>query len=113
MIVTPPNLDAINYVLEPLSAMVTADVPEPPVNGCEASQICLKLSKSSDSIPVPQEDIRAESSVINAWLDLGCDRPAGLPQYVWPNLLAAECIVRSLISNPKFCLNSENCADPG
>jgi hypothetical protein len=32
-----------------------------------------------------------------AYWDRGCDRPAGLPDRVWPGVLAAECIVRSML----------------
>jgi hypothetical protein len=38
---------------------------------------------------------------IPAYWDRGCDKPAGLPDRVWPGVLAAECIVRSIL--PPAC----------
>jgi hypothetical protein len=34
---------------------------------------------------------------VPAYWDLDCDRPAGLPERIWPGVLAAECIIRSLM----------------
>ncbi|MEY9493760.1 hypothetical protein [Bradyrhizobium elkanii] len=33
---------------------------------------------------------------VPAYWDQECDRPAGLPERVWPGVLAAECIIRSM-----------------
>lgn len=41
---------------------------------------------------------------IPAYWDRGCDKPAGLPDRVWPGVLAAECIIRSLL--PPACPNN-------
>ena len=112
LVMIPPNLAAVNYVLEPLGAKIIPDHGAAPSNGCSLDKICLKLQKKVDVLPLPQEDIGAPATYINSWLDLGCDRPAGLPQYIWPNLPAAECIVRSMISNRKLCLNVDNCSEP-
>jgi hypothetical protein len=44
-------------------------------------------------------DTLAPPPQVPAWFDWGCldDRPAGVPDRVWPGVLAAECIVRSLV----------------
>ena len=34
---------------------------------------------------------------VQAYWDQACDRPAGLPERVWPGILAAECIIRSMM----------------
>lgn len=44
-----------------------------------------------EQLPPPQ---------IPASWDWGCDKPAGLPDTVWPGVLAAECIIRSLLHCP-------------
>lgn len=41
---------------------------------------------------------------IPAYWDWGCDKPAGLPERVWPGVLAAECIIRSMM--PPTCSNN-------
>jgi hypothetical protein len=38
---------------------------------------------------------------VPAYWDRGCDKPAGLPETVWPGILSAECIVRSML--PPTC----------
>ena len=48
-----------------------------------------------DLVPLPK---------VPAYWDRGCDRPAGLPDRVWPGVLAAECIVRSMM--PPTCPSS-------
>jgi len=52
------------------------------IEGCGSGDIC------ETQMPLPK---------IPAYWDRGCDRPAGLPDRVWPGVLAAECIVRSMM----------------
>lgn len=106
------NLCGINWIIDPLGAVVTPEIPEAPappitepcdpalcadarflicnsrdwLHGVGTGDVCETL------VPLPQ---------VPAFWDLGCDRPAGLPQVVWPGVLAAECIVRSLM--PPIC----------
>jgi len=104
------TLCGLNWVIEPLGAELkpkyipTSDNPcnllctYNPVfeicysrdwlEGCGSGDICETL------LPRPH---------VPAFWDRGCDVPAGLPQQVWPGVLAAECIVRSLL--PKNCPN--------
>jgi hypothetical protein len=49
-------------------------------------------------------DTRAKPPQVQAWWDWGCDKPAGLPEQVWPGILAAECIIRSMM--PTSCVNN-------
>ena len=56
------------------------------LHGCPSGDVCETL------VPLPK---------IPAYWDWGCDRPAGLPERVWPAVLAAECIVRSMM--PATC----------
>ena len=56
------------------------------LEGCGSGDVCDTLR------PLPQ---------VQAYWDRGCDKPAGLPDRVWPGVLAAECIVRSMM--PPTC----------
>jgi hypothetical protein len=103
------NLCGLSWVIEPLGAEVRAVqpyVPAPtPVNWCDPgcpSGMKLMVVAIRDWIegagtgdlcephPLPR---------IKACFDRGCDVPAGLPTQIWPGLLAAECIIRSLAAN--------------
>jgi hypothetical protein len=113
------NICSINWVIQPLGAeikprMPYAADPPPPVDtaakcyspcsnrsapvefdicntrdwleGCNNGDVCDTLR------PLPK---------IQAYWDRGCDKPAGLPDRIWPGVLAAECIVRSMM--PTSC----------
>ena len=56
------------------------------LEGCGSGDLC------DTQVPLPK---------IQAYWDRDCDRPAGLPERVWPGVLAAECIVRSML--PPTC----------
>lgn len=108
------NIDSINWVLEPLCAMVSPD----PANAdfldcaCDREKLCLVISPTCRELRVPQEECGADDVFVPAWIDFGCDRPAGLPETAWPALLAAECIVRSLLPRRRLCIINLNCAEP-
>lgn len=108
------NLCGINWVIEPLKAELRPWLPYqlPPepdpenyctsmcptgvkfrvyptsdwLDGCYAGDVCKTLE------PLPQ---------VQAYWDWGCDRPAGTVEQIWPGILAAECIVRSIL--PPTC----------
>jgi len=109
------NLCAINWVIEPLGAKLTPVYPPPEpthpivpekcdpalcvegvafqicntsdwLEGCDDGDLC------TTQMPLPK---------IQAYWDRGCDKPAGLPDRIWPAVLAAECIVRSML--PPTC----------
>jgi hypothetical protein len=113
------NICGINWVIEPLGAEIKPIylvAPTPPIvlpcdpsvcqgvafevcqtrdwlAGCDDGDVC------TTQMPPPK---------IQAYWDWGCDRPAGLPEQIWPGVLAAECIVRSMV--PPTCpTNITNC----
>jgi len=49
-------------------------------------------------------ETRVKPPQVPAFWDWGCDKPAGLPDQVWPGVLAAECIIRSML--PSTCTNN-------
>lgn len=106
------NLCGINWVIDPLGAVLTPDIPEvpaPPITEPCDPALCSDakfiLCNSRDWLEGPGTgDVCATLTPlpqVPAFWDLGCDRPAGLPQVVWPGVLAAECIVRSMM--PPAC----------
>lgn len=113
---TIKNLCGLNWIIEPLGAEIhpvftrpPGYVPPPP-NPCDPPdyacndvefQICYTrdwLEGCSDGdvcdtlTPLPK---------VQAYWYWPCNASASLPQVVWPGLLAAECIVRSML--PSWC----------
>jgi hypothetical protein len=103
------NLCTLNWVIDPLGAVLTPILPAEPVvsepcdpYGCNETQkflIChsrdwLEGVGSGDvcDTRLPRPRIPAFSS--------GCNPPAGLPNVIWPGMMAAECIVRSMVLCP-------------
>jgi hypothetical protein len=103
------NLDGINFVIEPLGAKLI-----PVVNACNFDPVCgivtglLEFTLepyqaqvhpySRVSCPITEEQTIHANSFINYFYDLPqCSSPAGLPSRVYPGLLSAECLVRSLL----------------
>ncbi|MEY9235411.1 hypothetical protein ABIF78_007734 [Bradyrhizobium japonicum] len=120
------NLCGINWIIEPLGARLEAvippppcvdppdefdhpegcvDEPEPPCEICDPDDVCKDMAFSlcyyQDWIEgVGDGDVchtLTPRPKIPAYWDWGCDKPAGLPDRVWPGVLAAECIIRSLM----------------
>ena len=102
------NLCGINWIIEPLGAELKPIYVYTSDNPC--ALLCtdnpqFEICNSRDWIEgLPSGDI-CETQMpwpqIPAYWDRGCDRPAGLPDRVWPGVLAAECIVRSML--PPAC----------
>lgn len=108
------NIDSINWVLEPLCAMIS---PDPAYEdfidcSCDHEKLCLVISPACEVLRVPQQECGAPDVFVPALAYLGCDRPAGLPDAAWPTLLAAECIVRSLLPRRRLCIINLNCTNP-
>lgn len=111
------NLCGLNWVIDPLGAELRPTFPTPGpsdnpcyllctrdpqfeicntrdwLEGCPSGDVCDTLT------PMPR---------VQAYWDRGCDRPAGLPDRVWPGVMAAECIARSMMpvacpGNVKMC----------
>jgi hypothetical protein len=109
------NLCGLNWIIEPLGAelrpVYPPPKPTPPIvlPECDPS-VCIEgvafeVCNSKDWIyGCPSGDV-CETNLpmpkVPAYWDRGCDRPAGLPDRVWPAVLAASCIVRSMI--PPTC----------
>lgn len=108
-----PNLDAINFVIEPLGAeVIPAEISGDLTPVCERDKICLKLRKTRDQLIVPQLECTKERVYCDAFIDPGCDAPAGLPRFIWPAILAAECILRSILPLHKRCIIEQSCEYP-
>ena len=91
------NLDSINFIISPLGASVTAEM----VDGAPKLTIC----NDGDLIAGACADMCLGEpcpSVQSYWL-LTCDG-AGDNRRIYPGVLAAQCIVRSLISNRQITL---------
>jgi len=108
------NLCYINWIIEPLGAEVKPVYPPPvpthPIvpEKCDpsvCSDVAFEICNTKDWMyGCPSGDV-CETQIpmpkVPAYWDRGCDRPAGLPDRVWPGVLAAECIVRSML--PPTC----------
>lgn len=107
------NIDSINWVLEPLVAkIVPVWVGGHEENKCDHKNFCLKIEATSKEWGRPKLNCSDEFRRIPSYFDRGCDIPMGLHQYIWPSLLAAECIVRSLIPKKNVCIENPFCANP-
>jgi hypothetical protein len=107
------NMCGINWIIEPLGAEIKPVEPIPPdapPTGEKCESMCsdnvqFVIGPTSDTIEsVGDGDIcttQMPPERIPAYWDRGCDKPAGLPDRVWPGVLAAECIVRSMM--PPTC----------
>ena len=96
------NLDSINFVIEPLGAHLAPD-PETEDGCCVPAFI---LSPISDSIAAACliECPRGEPCpAVQAYWLLNCDG-AGDDRRIYPGILAAECIVRSILADRRVTI---------
>ena len=109
------NVCGINWIIEPLGAQIIPiypdppqpppDVPHDPENPCVPSDcsgdVSFQICHTRDWLEgVDDGDIcttQMPPPHVPAFWEQSCDRPAGLPAIVWPGVLAAECIVRSML----------------
>jgi hypothetical protein len=111
------NLCGINWIIEPLGAEVKpiypppapdqsppADLNDPCLSAC-VEGISFSICYTRDWLEGVGSGDVCETQMppphVPAYWDQGCDRPAGLPDRVWPGVLAAECIIRSMM--PQKC----------
>lgn len=109
-----PTIDAINFVLEPLGAGVEVswkDDEEPTDGNCHPDLICVRVVKVNDFLEVPKVLCSDETKVTPLNPGLGCNLPMGLPQTVWPTLMAAECILRAILPINITCVLPTPCYD--
>jgi hypothetical protein len=99
-----PNLDSINFVIASLGAKLVPAV-------AQAAACCrpgLDLISTAETLPgvayAPcPRDGSAEPDPVKAWWTLSCDGQ-GDGRRIYPGLLAAECIVRSILSDMPVAL---------
>lgn len=99
------TLCALNWIIEPLGAVLTPRIDET-LECCDGSRVTFDISNASDVLPAVQDDLSPCGTPSNATVPASiylniCDRPAGMPEVIWPGIVAAECIVRSLL--PTTC----------
>lgn len=80
------NLAAINWVIEPLGAVLTSIGTG---DCCKAARFC--LSPVADTLTFDRHDGTAETT--GAWYKRSCQ----IDRKIWPGLLAAHCVALSLI----------------
>lgn len=97
------NMAAVNFVIEPLKVQA---VPVMDGDVCETGRACITFEKTADHFDGVAKDACGNATPIQAWIDRDiAGLPPQLAKYIWPGHLAAECIVRSLLSHvPKFCV---------
>jgi hypothetical protein len=112
------NLCGINWIIEPLGAEikpVTTPRPTHPIfDPCDpfnCSDAAFEICNTRDWLEGPGSGDICETQMplpqVPAYWDRGCDRPLGLPDRIWPAVLAAECIVRSML--PPCVTNITRC----
>lgn len=110
------NLAGINFVIEPLGAVLrprNADTREcgPSYPGRPSRECCdlefeiCNIGETLEACPTRYQMCNTDDrpDEVQAYVDRGCDIPAGLPQRIWPGVITAECVVRSLMA--KACPN--------
>lgn len=145
----PKTLEAINWVLEPLGAVVGVDGE--PTAECGCCDMNFTLSAIKPTLPCPTIRCDEEPREIDAWYEPECTntltaadfapicppacacqnvltqeredyiaamvarrnqqagRIAGLPNTIWPGLITAECLFRSLIMTTNYSLRITGC----
>lgn len=104
------NLCSLNWIIDPLGAAIRPIYPDPPYPptepcdpyGCNGEQL-FEIYRTRDTLEgVGSGDIcethLPRPEIPGSWGS--CDKPIGLPLEVWPGMLAAECIIRSMVLCP-------------
>ncbi len=106
------NLDSINWVIAPLGAILRPRSPVEPVNACTDEPCCcgveFEICNIGDTLPAVETDLgircgpSANTATVLAYCEPNpCSHPAGLPARIWPGVINAECIVRSMLYRTK------------
>lgn len=108
------NICGINWIIEPLGAKIQPHnledaIYDPPSGSLCPDKVEFEIVPLGDFIPgCIDTTVCSDHPVrpmIQAYQERNwCDTPAGLPSTVWPGVLVAECIVRSLM--PSTCPNN-------
>lgn len=104
------NLCSLNWIIDPLGAAIRPVYPDPPYPpsepcdpyGCNGEEI-FEIYRTRDWLEgVGNGDVcethLPRPQIPGSWGS--CDKPVGLPLEIWPGMLAAECIVRSMVLCP-------------
>lgn len=90
------NLDSINWVIEPLGSVVSSVDGE--CNSFSIGPSSGTLPRTVElSCPTTQSQRELIRTPLDAFYETGVCDPVGLPEKIWPAVLAAECIVRSIM----------------
>jgi hypothetical protein len=107
---TRRTLDTLNWIIEPLGAEIAPRGNPPP---CDANYpgkprcygIEFEICNRGDVIEAVETDLtlrcRTTPTYIDAFFHPEEGTPPEVPGTIWPGVLAAECIVRSLFSKPE------------
>lgn len=113
------TLNGLNWIIEPLGAELrpaTEEEMEQYVSDCDADDpVCccatphFILCNVGDTLPACNSifcdnDPSLIQLPVSMVIDRGCEAQAGLPRLLYPSVLAAECILRSLL--PYNCPNT-------
>jgi hypothetical protein len=109
------NLCGLNWIIEPLGAELRPRYTDKPTNPvivpCDeynCNDTAFEISPSRDWLEAVGDGDVCKTQMppdhVPAYWDRGCDKPAGLPDRIWPAILAAECIIRSML--PPRCPNN-------
>jgi len=106
------NLCGLNWIIEPLGAILKPVFPQPPPDNNPCYELCVdnpqfEICQTRDWLEGCGSGDICETNMpppkVPAYWST-CDKPAGLPATIWPGVLAAECIVRSML--PQNCPNN-------
>lgn len=109
------NIAAMNFILEPLGAEVVTswkDGISPLPGACRPDMICVTINKTRDYLEIPKLNCADDAEYSPAYTDQVCDVAMGVPQFVWPNLVAAECILRAMLPMNIKCVLPTPCFEP-
>lgn len=106
------NLDGINWIIQPLGAIVRPKQPYPKdvsdyLKGncdvedggppCFCGEVKLEICDNADELPgCPIEACLTDPTTVPALQPYTCE---GVTTYLYPGVIAAECIVRSMLSH--------------
>jgi len=95
-----PNIDSINWVIEPLGAYISPTDPDvvDPEDCCNNDMTICNISDTIEACLPTLCHEAIKPPVIAYYLTTDSD-PEGLPPVIWPAVLAAECIVRAILGS--------------
>lgn len=92
-----PNLDGINWVIEPLGATVKAVQQAGDTDCCDLRFMVCPTDGTIAACHSGHCFDNTQPPRIPACLDISCVNEIGQPDVVWPGVITAECIVRTFL----------------